>query len=42
MNLQPFLTFILERENIRLRREAGQPWPWTDAASFRLSQPNLL
>ena len=35
MNLQPFLTFILERENIRLRREAGQPWPWTEDPILR-------
>lgn len=30
-----FLLFMVERENIRLRREAGQPWPWTEDAILR-------
>jgi len=28
-NLHRFHAFCLERENIRLRREAGKEWPWT-------------
>ncbi len=28
-NLERFHAFCLERENIRLRKEAGKEWPWT-------------
>lgn len=30
-----FYTFIKEREAIRLRRAAGQPWPWTNDPILR-------
>src|SRR5262245_5824366 len=30
MNTEPLLYWIQEREAIRLRREAGQPAPWTN------------
>jgi hypothetical protein len=30
-----FYAFIRERESIRLRREQGQPWPWTDDPILR-------
>ena len=26
----PLFDYMIERENIRKRKEAGQPWPWTD------------
>ena len=29
MNLEPLLYWCRERENIRLKKEAGEPWPWT-------------
>ena len=25
-----FLTFMRKREALRLKKEAGEPWPWTD------------
>jgi 5-hmdU DNA kinase, helical domain len=28
-NIERFLDFIFERENIRRRRAKGKPWPWT-------------
>ena len=30
MRLPEFYGFMKEREQIRLNREAGKPWPWTD------------
>lgn len=30
MDLTDFLTFAIEREKIRLKKEAGQPAPWTE------------
>ena len=30
-----FFAFARERENIRLRREAGHPWPWTEDPILR-------
>lgn len=30
-----FWAFVDEREAIRLRRQAGRPWPWTDDAVLR-------
>ncbi len=30
-----FYSFVREREAIRLRRAAGQPWPWTDDPILR-------
>src|SRR5713101_40719 len=34
-SLNRFVEFMEERENIRLRREAGQSWPWTDDKIFQ-------
>lgn len=28
--LSSFVNFMVERENIRIKKELGQPWPWTD------------
>jgi hypothetical protein len=33
--LESFVNFMKERENIRIKKEAGQPWPWTDDPIFR-------
>ena len=30
MRSSEFYNFINERESLRLRKEAGEPWPWTD------------
>lgn len=30
MRLNDFFGYLAEREQVRLRKEAGQPWPWTD------------
>ena len=30
MRTQEFYEFIQERESIRLKKEAGEPWPWTN------------
>jgi len=30
MRTQDFYAFIVERETIRLKKEAGEPWPWTE------------
>lgn len=29
-NLERLLSFILEREKIRARKDSGVPWPWTE------------
>jgi hypothetical protein len=29
MLIQEFVNFMIERENIRLRKEDNEPWPWT-------------
>jgi len=29
-NTEGFFEFMAERENIRLKKEAGEPWPWTE------------
>ena len=30
MRTREFFGYLAERENVRLRKEAGDPWPWTD------------
>lgn len=35
MSEEAFWAFVLERDAIRLRREAGRPWPWTDDPVLR-------
>ena len=35
MQTENFLTFVAERERIRLKKDAGQPWPWTDDPILR-------
>jgi hypothetical protein len=35
MNPAPLYAYMREREAIRLRRAAGQPWPWTDDPILR-------
>jgi 5-hmdU DNA kinase-like protein len=35
MHTEEFVKFILERERIRVAREVGQPWPWTDDPILR-------
>lgn len=32
---EPFFRFLRERESIRLRKEAGRPWPWTENPILR-------
>ena len=29
MNTEPFIEWTLERESIRIKKERGDPWPWT-------------
>ena len=29
MNLEPLAYWVRERESVRLKKEAGEPWPWT-------------
>jgi hypothetical protein len=35
MGTEMLLTFITEREGIRVKKDAGEPWPWTDDAILR-------
>ena len=30
MRTKEFYSFMVKRENIRLRKEAKEPWPWTE------------
>jgi hypothetical protein len=30
MRVEDFYEFMIKRENLRLKKEAGEPWPWTD------------
>lgn len=32
---EALLNFIAERERIRIKKEAGQPWPWTNDPILR-------
>lgn len=34
-HFKAFYDFMLERESIRLKKEAGQPWPWTGDRIFQ-------
>lgn len=34
-DIQPFVKFIAERERIRIKKESGAPWPWTDDPVLR-------
>lgn len=34
-HIRDFFAFCEERENIRKRKESGQPWPWTEIAALR-------
>lgn len=34
-NVARFVAFIVERERVRVRKERGDPWPWTDDPILR-------